>query len=93
MAARNPPLVIMNPRWRKIASHVQAIIYRHATDRREYVHGFGGRDPSEAELRGGRLDLGALAGTTGVEAFWSPDKRQVLLRHKDGKPLVGLFPD
>lgn len=95
MAAKNPPLVVFNPPrragWKKIAAHVQAIIYRHADDQRDYVHGFGGRDPSQAELASGQLDLGALAGTTGVEAFWSPDKKEILLKHKSGKPLIGLF--
>lgn len=91
----NPPLVIFaNPRgtrWQKIGTDVQAIAYIHAKDGRPYVHGFGGCDPSEAELQAGRLNLDHLAERTGVEAFYSADKKTVMLRHKDGKPLIGMF--
>ncbi len=92
---KNPPLVIFaNPgstRWKKIGTDVQAIAYIHARDGRPYVHGFGGVDPTEAELKAGRLNLDRLSDTTGVEAFYSADKKTVMLRHKDGKPLIGLY--
>ena len=101
MAARrhNPPLVTFlgalagNPpkTWRKIAAHVQAICYVHAQDGKCYVHGFGNHDPSTEELKSGKLDMAALKTRTDVEAFWSPDKSQVLLKQKHGEPLVGLF--
>lgn len=77
--------------WTKIAKHVQAIVYIHAQDRRPYVHGFGNHDPSQEELDSGKLDIADMPERTRVEAFWSPDKKQVLLQHADGKPLIGLF--
>ena len=91
----NPPLVIFgNPGgkgWTKIATNVQAICYQHAKDGQDYVHGFGNHDPSEDDLNEGWLDLRALKARTGVQAYWSPDKKQVLLQRADGKPIIGLF--
>lgn len=91
-ARTNPGILTVfgNP-GRKIASDVQAIVYIHAQDKQPYVHGFGGRDPSQAELDDGMLDIAAMPTRTGVEAFWSADRKTVTLRHRDGKPLIGLF--
>lgn len=77
--------------WKKIASDVQAICYIHADDGDAFVHGFGGKDPDEAELEEGWLDLAALKKRTGVQAYWSPDKKQVVLQRADGRPIIGLF--
>jgi hypothetical protein len=93
MARKNPALVVFNPRWHKIASHVQAICYVHAKDGQCYVHGFGNHDPSEAELRKGVLNMNNLKMHTDVEAFFNDDMTEVRIRHKSGKPLTDLFPD
>ncbi len=91
----NPSLVIFGgnpPRgWQKIARDVQAILYVHSQDGKCYVHGFANHDPSQEELRSGMLDMGALPTRTGVEAYWSPDKTQVLLQSRNGKKIIGLF--
>lgn len=92
--AKNPVLAIFgNPPkgWKKIASNVQAIVYIHAKDRRPYVHAFGGHEPTQEELDSGNLDIGAMPERTKVEAYYSPDGKSVLLRHADGKTLVGLY--
>lgn len=93
---KNPPLVVFmgaNPPrgWKRIASDVQAICYVHAKDGKCYVHGFGNHDPSDEELQSGQLDMTALKMRTDVEAYWSPDGSQVLLRQKQGKKIVKLF--
>ncbi len=82
-----------NPGGQKLGAHVQAILYVHAKDKRCYVHGFGDHDPSDEELESGMLDMGALKTNTGVEMFFNPAHTQLTIRHKDGKKLVGLFPD
>jgi hypothetical protein len=94
--ARNPALAIFaNPgrsrRWQRIGTDVQAIAYIHAKDGQPYVHAFGGVEPTAAELRAGRLDLDRLATETGVEMLFSPDHRTVMIRHRDGLPLIRMF--
>lgn len=94
MARKNPLLTIVgNPTWKKIGRHVQAIVYINDHDGGEYVHGFANHDPNEADLKRGILNLSDLATRTDVEAFYSSDGKTVMLRHKHGKKLTGLFPD
>lgn len=76
----------------KIGSHVQAIAYIHAKDGDAYVHGFGNRDPSEADLKRGILRLDRLKDVTNVEMYGNPDGTVTLVGTK-GQPLAALFED
>ena len=81
-AAGNPSVVM--------SDHVQAIMYRHKKDGEFYIHTFGGRDIPIREHRGRQcIYFDELPAKTGVEM--RSDKRVVVFRRPDGKPLADDF--
>lgn len=105
MAARNPALVVFNPRRRthanpkritkptQMSRNVQAIAYVHTKDGQPYVHGFGDADLSEAKLKRGVLDLTELKMHTDVEMIYDPTDETILIRGLRGQSLAALFED
>jgi hypothetical protein len=95
MPRRNPSLVtfLANPRGRApIASDVQAILYRHATDGQLYIHTFGNQGDARivsVPRLGEVLVLDSLPDRTGVRL--RADGNDLHLTHGKGKPLSAEF--
>jgi len=88
---RNPMLITYNPPHAPIITDdVQAILYRHAEDGKDYVHAFGGVEPA-IKHRGSSVTLDGLAETTGVQALVRDGGRAITLRHTDGAMLAKEF--
>ena len=74
-----------------IGTHVQAVIYRHAVDGTNRVHGYGDADITPKDIRGG-IQITGLKETTGVEMIGNADGT-VTIRRRDGKPAWGMEED
>lgn len=85
-------LVTYNPpRMPILTEDVQAILYRHATDGQDYVHAFGGVEPSITMGRQGKVTLAGLAERTGVQIVVRDGGRTLTLRHRGGAVLAKEF--
>lgn len=92
----NPSLItyLANPSKRvRLASDVQAVLYRHARTREFYLHVFGNQGDGEIKREGSReyLRLDNLPSRTGVVLEAIGDGRALLVRHNEGKPLARDF--
>lgn len=90
---RNPTLAVFGnppPRVRGVLSwDVQAVLYRHATDKQDYVHPFGKGVTVQNKQDGSTVVRAAVTARSGVRAFLLDDG-SVLLRHPT-KRLWGDF--
>lgn len=92
----NPSLItyLANPSKRvRLASDVQAVLYRHAKTREFYLHVFGNQGDGEIKREGSReyLRLDNLPSRTGVVLEAIGDGRALLVRHNEGTPLARDF--
>lgn len=89
---KNPNVVTFmgNPRGIRFGSVVQAILYRHTDDGKEYVHVFGDKRPTIKEFEGHEwLRVDNLPLQTGTELLAVGN--DLVLRNKNGKSLSDVF--
>lgn len=78
---------------RRIGAEVQAILYIHAEDGKEYVHVFGGREPTlKTDARGYQwMRVDNLPRRTDVELNTTSRDDKLTVQHTKGHSLSAEF--